>query len=483
MSTTFRYGAGQLHMVNVLEYDRRPVYHGPTYLYTEYRVAVSGVFNPWATAYTGQAGTLTPTYQRGDDSTPALTDVAVRHLFAQPRQTLLFMVGTDVVLKSPKDGETTDAANGPFPEVFNVVEILGTKTFLVSMAVTVRATEATSRVVLSHRWESSETIELPHYQTVRTVRGEVVFNTARLLAASLRPDNFRQAVVQPCPRGYQRQGLQVSASEDGTRLFYEFQDRQVDFALAVRPRGMTKMEAFHTAEIRRIPFDQAVTAMASAGMRSLGRIAAGGLAGAGLMALGGIAVANWVGVNWIQGAWAGAMPDVALTYANIVPRAVHSLMVRAYGDSTANRKQMERACYDVCVSRLNAANINIVLGVGGMGGLWFRFTHNIMDNFVEVQVEYAQGIEVVFGGGGVPGGVGFAGFEISNDIMPDRQDVNLNNIRILPTFGVASPAPGGAGGVRATNALGVLAQVLQDAGNLPAALAPAAPQNEQNALQ
>jgi hypothetical protein len=309
MSTVFYNGVALLRCEE-LSYERSPVFLGPDYLHTNHVLRVRGVFNPEINPYNltgpvgfnvglpsaaipatpialgasvpfvtplangmgriaaigaaGVAGPPLPALGRGplppspvlNRGSPApITDVSVRHVLMQPRQQLVYAVGTNVLLVAPAanpDGTAAvaDAANGPIPLACDVVQVSGNKTFLVDFAISAAVNESylyvnTPPVLLSHRWTRTEDIDTDMYSTV-TTRGFARFRSDRLLFLGVVPDDFRGYLFVPPPPRCQRVAVHVEPSEDGSSIAYTLVDRMTYLRYAIP--GVTRVEAFQTVE-------------------------------------------------------------------------------------------------------------------------------------------------------------------------------------------------------------------------------------------
>lgn len=281
MSTLY-YNGVAIEVLKTVVCRRRVVLDGPTYLWSEWYIHVRGLLNPAATSYAGAGGAERPTLGR----TPSLTDSTIRHLLAQPRQKLVFTAappdptrpglpdlnvlqgggGSLVILDCPEttfaaggvapnftgsadfDEYFTDAQNGPFPSIYNVVRIDGMRTFHVEFAVTARVNECYNyysdpAVLLSHRWTESHDVDRDGF-TRRSVRGHAVFRSDVLLNLGTHPDDYRAALFHPIARNCQRQNVRVTAHEDGCRLDYSFTDQEVSHYII--PTHVSRIEAFGT---------------------------------------------------------------------------------------------------------------------------------------------------------------------------------------------------------------------------------------------
>lgn len=154
-----------------------------------------------------------------------VTDISLRHILSQPRQQLVVGVGTVESLRSPRKGFTVDSHNGPKPIQWDVVQISGTKTFIVDFAIQVALNECylfntkAPSVLLSHRWQMMGETDQDGY-TTRYIQGRAVFNTEKLLAVGGQADDFRDALFHPVPMNFRRGDIKTYPSEDGSECLH-----------------------------------------------------------------------------------------------------------------------------------------------------------------------------------------------------------------------------------------------------------------------
>lgn len=267
-------GSAQMVLDDVqqLGYEQVPVWDGPTYLYTIYRVHIRGTYNPSTFAWDLFPIDADPPLRPGPivGALPPTSNTAVRHFLMQPRGTLVYNIGGVAVapglagivggieaLRSPTDvvdDFVMDAKNGPIPLHCNVVEVRGTKTFLVDWAIETYVNECylfkesqSLSALLSQRWTMQEDLDQDFFAT-RTIIGHAIFRSDRLDALGANPDDYRAWLFHAVPPNFQRNVQQVIASEDGTRLDYVLVDREKPFNYtpSVVARGVTRIEAFYT---------------------------------------------------------------------------------------------------------------------------------------------------------------------------------------------------------------------------------------------
>jgi hypothetical protein len=352
---TCAYNGVHIDILRVVACRRRAICDGPTYLWSEWFVHVKGILNPFATSYNGQ-----PNQEfAAPGSTPALTDETIRHKLMQPRKKLVLTTagpgpnpgdppnlnvlggqgGTLVLLDCPPstfaggpggdlpnftggpaaDQYLTDAQNGPFPSVYNVVRIDGLKTIHIEFAVTARVNECFSyysspAVLLSHRWTQSHNVDRDA-MVARTVRGHAIFRSDVLLNMRARPDDFRAALMHPIGRNCERQNVRVVAHEDSCRIDYVFTDQEVSHNLI--PAHVSRIEAFAT--VRRT--SPSTTDVATEFWREAARRRRGG--------------------GFLGGLIDGILPYLSAT-----------LVVRAWGTRRASRRLLRNVASQVFVKKL-----------------------------------------------------------------------------------------------------------------------------------
>jgi hypothetical protein len=264
------YDGIELQIVHTNEISRESVYSedGIDYLYTKWIIDVICQFNPGATSYNqpgisgGNLNTLRPTPQFGN--TPAWTDISIRHVLSQPRKALMVISGNLFVLRSPATGLTTgsipilpDAAQGPFPRVFDVKQLHGDRTWAVHFRVETAVNEcpqnsdvtesqaATQRVILSHRWKKYLTTDDDYLATVVT-EGTAVFRSDVLADLGTFPDNYRLQLFAQVPPNFQRGPIHVIPESDGVTFHYQTTDTEKAFNTGTGCPA-TRIEAYQTS--------------------------------------------------------------------------------------------------------------------------------------------------------------------------------------------------------------------------------------------
>ena len=146
---------------------------------------------------------------------------------------------------SPAAGYAIDPANGPHPISLDVIESVGDgMTFGVNYQIETAVLPVPSgsdQAILSHRWEMTHDHDDDYYMT-RVIRGEVVFNAAKLDALGLNPDWFRSQFFHPIPLGHRRKLGPIVQSSDGLVLRYEIYDTDTSITFDAGDSGATRMD-------------------------------------------------------------------------------------------------------------------------------------------------------------------------------------------------------------------------------------------------
>jgi hypothetical protein len=382
------YNGVSIDILRTVACRRRVVLDGPTYLWTEWYLHVRGVLNPQATSYISRVPA--DAFAIGG-SLPAYTDATIRHQLMQPRKKLIYTAagpginpgdppnldvtaavegvggvgGSLVILETPLplDPDTpnftggvagdryfTDAQQGPFPTVYNVVRVDGIKTIHVEFAVMARVNEcfnyySSPAVLLSHRWTQTHDVDRDGY-TRRSVRGHGIFRSDAILAKG-QPDHWRAALFHPIPQNSERQNVRVVADESNCRLDYSFTDQQVSHNNVVK--HVSRIEAFAVAR-RSQPSDVGVLKA---------------LVGAGV-ALG-------------RGSAIGALSAVA----GVLPFMSATVVVRCWGTRQASRKTLRNVASKVFSAKMPDpfGGANPVPGYD-IDTTW---TYDLMGRYVQLQ--------------------------------------------------------------------------------------------------
>lgn len=238
--------------MRTLSYTVDPVMDssGTDILYHRVTIACTAVINPYRfstnqTTIAGAGGQGTMATAPGDRA--GLTIKQIQEKMSQPRQTLQYFVGQDLVLESPMrtgilgaTGQMTyltcDANGGPFVQECRILDLVGDKTALLSFRVTT-VTGPCGKFLLSNRWSQSCEIDERGF-TTRTTSGEAKFHLGAMINDSKVADDFRKWLIVPggvVPGGgelMRRVGVHVQVNERGDTMRYTVTDREVMLGVA-----------------------------------------------------------------------------------------------------------------------------------------------------------------------------------------------------------------------------------------------------------
>jgi hypothetical protein len=226
------YNGIQILNVHTLQVSRQPVrsMDNMEFISIAQTLDITGVINPGATS-ANSSGVQTPGFA------PVLTDVAIRHYLSEERKQLTYSdeLG-NVLLSSPPAGNTVDAGGGPFPELFSLTQISGSKTFLCRFRVTTFLAECpgentTSPLALTtNRYTCTHAIGEDHRPVIHW-QGFAQFRFDAMEDVAAIPDFFRRQIVPPCPSSFQRGPMSVQVSSVGNQLVWEVTDVFKDVTL------------------------------------------------------------------------------------------------------------------------------------------------------------------------------------------------------------------------------------------------------------
>lgn len=182
---------------------------------------------------------------------PLLTDRELRVRLSVPRKLLRIWGWNPNTneeidwLRSPREGLTCDAKNGPFVRAQMVSGIAGEG---VSMAVGLEiqtweppCPEGYDRLILGHRWQMTHEWDIDYYLT-RNVVGHIWFHTGLLKKYGYKHDAVVQQLFHPIPRGFQRALGPVSLCPDGSTVQYSYSDTDQRFVFVPGESGGTRIE-------------------------------------------------------------------------------------------------------------------------------------------------------------------------------------------------------------------------------------------------
>ena len=248
-----KYDSVTLNIVSTRQILRENLYmpDSQDYLYTRWLVDVFAVYNP--ALQDGTKSSIKDATWRKILSTPRKRLTLTDDLSTASAPVGTILISPSEVPDSPGTFFSCDAKGGPYPKLApTIVEMHGAKTWLVHYQVEtfineMNASTALPKVVLGHRWQMTEDVDEDYYAT-RTVTGEVVFNMAMLVNLGTHPDDYRRDFFHPIPNMFKRDAIKVTASSDGTRIYYSFIDRQKPIQIA--DQRCTRIEAIFTKGIQ-----------------------------------------------------------------------------------------------------------------------------------------------------------------------------------------------------------------------------------------
>ena len=392
---------------------------GQDVVFTKFTYDVDFVFNPQATSYkrVGIFGVTAPAAIAGE--TAWATEEAIRQYLSQPQRRLVYRRGvagvpdSAVQVISPRDGYECDAKGGPFPEVLNIVQNLGDRTFIVSFRVTTYITEPrlsggkkNMPVLLSHRWKRYVETDEHSMATVIT-EGEAIFNLGELIKRDTVPDQYRAELFHPLPVSMDRMPVTVVPHENGAGLHYRIVDKEAWVAISARLNRITRIEANQkTIVTNESPWSTILPAIPNAVFSGAMSGARGGIVGAGANIL-----ANVAGV---------ALSGIV----HSLPTATLICTAQVWGRKDANREALQRYALAICFGRI-AGQTNFA-----KASTFIDIQHDLVRNYVQVTLTHTfrgatldslttqirdSGVRLSVPAiaGGIPGGPGAQGFEIA----------------------------------------------------------------------
>lgn len=371
--STLTYAGIPLGDLRVLDYraDVLTEGEGKTYLGTRYTLSVRGTYNPRTVAWTQSlhnppvavVGTLAPT-----------TEVALRHVLSQPRQALVYQVGSQEVLRSPPYVDPVapvetfggDIENGPWPVVRRIDTRHGAvKTFVVDFTVTTTLNECnrfyeSPSALLSHRWQETHTLDQDYFET-RVIQGRAIFRADRLRWLDAQADDYRAWLLNACPIDFKRAQLEVRQSDDGRILEYQITDRMRPLNISRHgwAANVTRIEAYEIQTVGQAGLED--TALNTAG------IFVGGL---------------------------DSFMDIVSVARKALPTTTVTVVVRVWGNRYSNRQQLAWAAITVAKARKElTAAWKIATSVDG------QMTYDLAGKFVELRCKMSRGpFTSTFGG-------------------------------------------------------------------------------------
>ena len=350
-------GAIELEIIKSQPCSFKPVFDGGTRLYDQIDYDCIAYVNPQATAYT-PAPRANPIARKG--TRPVDTIAAIQARLCEPRRQFHMIVDGKPIISSPAMGMKCDAAAGPFPTKFEIVEITGTQTFVVRFGIRLCVNPCKERTqypaaILSHRWKQERDVDIDGFSTLIT-NGHAIFDMAALIDANSLADDFWDAMVRPLETGFRRDSVQVTVTELGEELSYAIVDRET--ALTQRVLGVSRIEATYTVENTSMgPFFGA-------------KIGAAGGSEKGKKVLG--------PVGWLAGALLGGSLGAV---DHSIPGQTHTVTVRVWGRHGAKKQDLARVGQRMIAILLINADVGTK---ANFSANVFRITRDINGRWVEV---------------------------------------------------------------------------------------------------
>jgi len=277
MPTIVRYNNVEIYNCRIREFRQDVVYDdsGTDYLYTRFSITVEGIVG---THETGPGTWLI----HGEQKEPVERETTQKRLqdlfiaLREPRKRLTILVRNirlvngewrivdDVILDVyPADTTeqyvTRDFKNGPQPQEFRILSIMGSRlcsiSWRVDCCVLQRPDDQYQResthgwppdnpdpTILSNRWSVEEAFDV-NFAITRTIRGCLVQSKPFSLTS------FTQRLLcwPALEPGFRRESCRFAFREDGTRLDYEIVDKQIKDAA---PWPCTTMQVTHRRRVQ-----------------------------------------------------------------------------------------------------------------------------------------------------------------------------------------------------------------------------------------
>lgn len=261
--------------VSVRTVNRQAILNGPDYLYTDYEIHVRGVYNEKYTLENPQ------------NEAPPAYDSLIRHKLMQPRRAFNFTLGgadwVDLADTSPgrvniltgqvegRSGVVQDAQLGCFPVYANVMQVIGSKTWMVDFGFKLSLNECTgsgkltASALLSNRWDASQVVDNQSFSRIN-VAGRAVFRPDVLAKLQLTADQLRRWLFLPVPKSYRRESLSTAVSQDGAAIRYSFTDKQLAFGIPYP--GIADIEIYQSMAVGNMGMEALLTRAAPSWARS-----------------------------------------------------------------------------------------------------------------------------------------------------------------------------------------------------------------------
>lgn len=328
-----------------------PIRDGPTRLYDLLTYECIALLNPAATSYASPAGEAVPAATPDERATA--THNAIRHFMMTERKRLIITIADKTLVTSPAPGRVCDAANGPFPYRFDILDVLGNQTLVVRWGIQTyvnpceKITANKASALLSSRWRSERTVDQDGYSSI-TYHGHSIFDAGKLEALQQVPDEYWDLIAPPIDKNFRRLDVQVVATEDGNELEWVVIDRETPMVL--HNVGIARAEVAHTS-----------TNAQGDIFKVLGEGASSTIKGAAIgSALGPIGAVGGALVGFLSGAAKATTPVTQ-----------HQIRVRLWGSRRSDKKKLEEW------GRLIIAQLLVNCGVGSLAKQLSGYTNSI----------------------------------------------------------------------------------------------------------
>lgn len=351
--TTVRYGPITIDDC-LTAVEQRPIWQAFTYIWTEYTLTVEGTLAPNWVSYILQGGGGATTAVATPGQAAPVSLVALEFLMTQPRQQLVYSVNGVNVMVSPEPGSKTDANLGPIVREWQVLELFHDQSAKVRWRVTICLNEAqnysdSAPFLLAHTWKMTHLVNEAYY-TRRVVEGEAQFDAAKIPVGT-NPDAYRQFLMLPCPNGWKRQNVRVTAEDTGNKLVYSYEDISQRLCLLSTAANIVDIEYTQDAGYNQVAtLDREIQAAGTLGSMFMRPVEA--IAGAaGAAATGNFAGAAAAGGGLVRG-WGS---DTLSFIHNFCPTRYTTIFLRVTGNELASMAYLSSVAHVILLSRLTTS--------------------------------------------------------------------------------------------------------------------------------
>ena len=348
---------------------------------------------------------------------PAIIDPFIRQILTMPRRSLVFSQSSDgttwnVVLNVPNNpanltgplippgqvdpnagniggsgvGQLTDCQNGPVVEDFSLVRDHSGTTWMVKLRLVTRVRECVFtpgsgsiiNPIISHRWTRRVDTDEESLSFVET-SGEVIFDSAWLLALGTFPDQYRPDLFQPIPPNCQRQNIVVEQDSDGVTYHYSFRDQERHF----NTLPAVKIQAFKTSGFSQQGFETAAMSQAITGVAQYTR---------DLIGIAQHAAANpapWVAADYTAAVAGVTVKSIASnsfqTFVRQIPKFSTHILVKAWGNRDTPKWTLLAQTMGIASSHFTTFNNAEMI-----------ITYELSGKYVELQITNVTGPEQIF---------------------------------------------------------------------------------------